>query len=460
MSDEQIDQIVAADDFYLEVDQESEIVGTEMSVGDEGMKITTVPAIEVLSKVQLETQAIAKLRNEENIAAAQHFDEVSFSFGANVPCSDDDEEKKLPQPIALANSNRQQQSNRESISDSWVSYSSVGVENIIIDVGEEGRANPTSLDQLLQLVVKAPAQPDWIKLIVDELGFRQEKVDTLVETHYVQSAAEFLDAFAPDKENGLHQHKFMSKNDKTTKPVAEMTEEEKKEYEANNICKVCDKESKKHVTYSVCKICCEMYPLEEMFTLIACGHEYCIQCVRAHLEKLIEGCEVSKLKCLDYECQMTFFDEELKQVLNDEMFAKMKRFLLALKVARDDDLFYCPNTKCGESLSQKELKKENKKGNLTCKHCQTSICRKCLLTTHDGKKCTLSNDTKFRLWATRGVGVKNCPICGARTQKNDGCNHMHCGRCQTDWCWICNQVANELHYELTFKNLFKGCPGL
>ena len=182
--------------------------------------------------------------------------------------------------------------------------------------------------------------------------------------------------------------------------------------------------------------------------------------MRAHLEKLIESCEVSKLKCLDYECQMTFLEDELKQVLNDEMFSKMQRFLLALKVARDDDLFYCPNVKCGESLSQKELKKINKKSNLTCKHCQTGICRKCLLTAHDGKKCTQSNDTKFRLWATRGVGVKNCPVCQARTQKNDGCNHMHCGRCQTDWCWICNQVANELHYEMTFKNLFKGCPGL
>ena len=77
------------------------------------------------------------------------------------------------------------------------------------------------------------------------------------------------------------------------------------------------------MTYSVCKVCCEMYPLDEMFTLIACGHEYCIQCVRAHLEKLIESCEVSKLKCLDYECQMTFLEDELKQVLNDEMFTKM-----------------------------------------------------------------------------------------------------------------------------------------
>lgn len=40
-------------------------------MGDEGMKMTVVPAIEVLSKVQLETQAIANLRNEEGKAAAE-----------------------------------------------------------------------------------------------------------------------------------------------------------------------------------------------------------------------------------------------------------------------------------------------------------------------------------------------------------------------------------------------------
>ena len=102
---------------------------------------------------------------------------------------------------------------------------------------------------------------------------------------------------------------------------------------------------------------------------------------------------------------------------------------MALKVARDEDLFYCPYLDCEAPQSQKELRKKNKKGHLKCDKCAKEICRKCLLVSHDGKPCAKSNDTKFRLWATRGVGVKNCPVCGARTQKNDGCNHMHCARC-------------------------------
>ena len=63
--------------------------------------------------------------------------------------------------------------------------------------------------------------------------------------------------------------------------------------------------------------------MEKMFTLMQCAHEFCQECVRAHLEKLIEGCEVSKLKCLDYECPATFVDDELKQILSEEKYVRM-----------------------------------------------------------------------------------------------------------------------------------------
>lgn len=57
-----------------------------------------------------------------------------------------------------------------------------------------------------------------------------------------------------------------------------------------------------------------------MFFMSACGHNYCRECVRGHLEKLINTCEVSKLKCLDYECRETFTEDEIRLVLSDESF--------------------------------------------------------------------------------------------------------------------------------------------
>ena len=35
---------------------------------------------------------------------------------------------------------------------------------------------------------------------------------------------------------------------------------------------------------------------------------------------------------------------------------------------------------------------------------------------------------------------------------------MSCSRCNAQWCWICEQLINEEHYEMTWKNVLTGCP--
>lgn len=70
-------------------------------------------------------------------------------------------------------------------------------------------------------------------------------------------------------------------------------------------CLICNKPEASHATFAPCPVCYEMSTVEQMFTL-KCGHSYCLPCTRSHLEKLITECEVSKLKCLDYECRETF----------------------------------------------------------------------------------------------------------------------------------------------------------
>lgn len=179
--------------------------------------------------------------------------------------------------------------------------------------------------------------------------------------------------------------------------------------------------------------------------------------MRDYLKNLVSECNLGKLKCLDYHCQNVISAEMAKKALDEQTYIKFIRFRKAIEVDLNQDLLRCPS--CEELLNKKQLSKQKlANGNWACSECRHEICRKCMLSAHAGAKCPSENDSAFKLWAVGSAGVKNCPKCGARTQKSDGCNHMTCHRCRANWCWICGQLINELHYEPT--RIFTGCPSL
>ena len=46
--------------------------------------------------------------------------------------------------------------------------------------------------------------------------------------------------------------------------------------------------------------------------------------------------------------------------------------------------------------------------------------------------------------------VSFCPMCRTRIEKNRGCNHMTCGFCKYEFCWVCgaSAVHGENHFEI------------
>ena len=61
---------------------------------------------------------------------------------------------------------------------------------------------------------------------------------------------------------------------------------------------------------------------------------------------------------------------------------------------------------------------------------------------HPPGECPVPEPTLFerfrhRVWLT--LHTIKCTRCGRHIEKNGGCNHMSCQRCNADWCWLCNK---------------------
>lgn len=58
----------------------------------------------------------------------------------------------------------------------------------------------------------------------------------------------------------------------------------------------------------------------------------------------------------------------------------------------------------------------------------------------DGKS-TGAEEVATKLWFN--ANTKKCPRCGATIEKDEGCNHMTCGNCKHDFCWMCMRPWSE-----------------
>lgn len=108
--------------------------------------------------------------------------------------------------------------------------------------------------------------------------------------------------------------------------------------------------------------------------------------------------------------------------------------------------------------------KQNKHNQYSkCDICGYEFCFKCLRNRgeHEEKNCEEylkemeKKDEKILLDVYGKNNIKKCPHCGLPTNKNSGCNHMKCFKCNGEWCWLCNEkIINlggsdyPLHYKL------------
>eukprot|EP00817_Percolomonadidae_sp_ATCC50343_P002563 CAMPEP_0117423002 /NCGR_PEP_ID=MMETSP0758-20121206/3738_1 /TAXON_ID=63605 /ORGANISM="Percolomonas cosmopolitus, Strain AE-1 (ATCC 50343)" /LENGTH=460 /DNA_ID=CAMNT_0005205979 /DNA_START=1132 /DNA_END=2511 /DNA_ORIENTATION=+ len=269
-----------------------------------------------------------------------------------------------------------------------------------------------------------------------------------------------------------------------------------------------------------CGICFEddLKP-EEMYIIDECLHKFCLNCMKMYVSNKIQSAETDAIRCP--ECNRTMKVPEIIQLIhlcnNQSLMEKFEKFSLTKALSNMENLIHCPNSQCNNAmivpadsspqngsttdsstlsqpvfdsnyhprytqhqyeyevslpndnstlvqLDSDEEEIKNPPRIVTCTECSSRICSSCGLFEHTNITCekaiASSKDSSYED-AKKEFGIKSCPGCQADTQQNNGCNHMTCVRCGTNWCWNCQANLGkgkdyQAHFSVT--TFFGGCP--
>jgi len=217
-----------------------------------------------------------------------------------------------------------------------------------------------------------------------------------------------------------------------------------------------EKSAFEHVTseQSECTVCCENGPLNERK---CCQYKVCNSCVNTYIQTQIKQCcGQIQIECLNSKCTKLIHRDEINERMKKLDKDALKIYLKFLIDAnKDSNCKTCPRCSHVMSITNfAEIKKRPTKSKLKfnsapkltkvqCNECQLVWCFQCHAPWHDGITCNefRKGDRMLKYWASEvHYGQQNaqlCPKCKIYIQRTNGCDHMVCTFCQTDFCYKC-----------------------
>ena len=228
--------------------------------------------------------------------------------------------------------------------------------------------------------------------------------------------------------------------------------ENKKESELDEKDPIIDVEQQENNDDNQCLICyIELTEEEKIKNALKCNHKFCDECWFEYFKEQINNSKVSEIRCMNKGCNTIINGDFITQhiSIDEKLLEKYGRFLKKLDVLKNPNKKFCPIPNC-EGIA--ERKKEQEKY-VKCDQGH-EFCFICLKERQGKKKCQNEIDKDFLLWKKDKI-VKKCPQCQMYVEKNHGCNHITCARCQYQWCWLCRGKYTDNHFSVG-----GGCNGL
>uniref|UniRef100_A0A8I5TMT6 E3 ubiquitin-protein ligase RNF217 n=2 Tax=Pongo abelii TaxID=9601 RepID=A0A8I5TMT6_PONAB len=200
----------------------------------------------------------------------------------------------------------------------------------------------------------------------------------------------------------------------------------------------------------MCRVCLEDKPIKP---LPCCKKAVCEECLKVYLSAQVQLGQV-EIKCPITECFEFLEETTVVYNLTHEDSIKYKYFLELGRI--DSSTKPCPQCKHFTTFKKKghipTPSRSESKYKIQCPTCQFVWCFKCHSPWHEGVNCKeyKKGDKLLRHWASEiEHGQRNaqkCPKCKIHIQRTEGCDHMTCSQCNTNFCYRCGERYRQLRF--------------
>ncbi|XP_055358441.1 cullin-9 isoform X2 [Betta splendens] len=207
---------------------------------------------------------------------------------------------------------------------------------------------------------------------------------------------------------------------------------------------------------STCPVCLgPQTPFLEPVPLLSCMHYCCRSCWQEYLTARIEQNLVMNCNCPITYCLAQPTSAFFLNILTDkDTIAKYENASLRGYVECCSNLTWCTNPQGCDQI----LCKENMGSMGTCSKCCWSSCFNCNFPeAHYPASCSHMSQWMDDGGYYEGMSMeaqskhlaklisKRCPSCQAQIEKNEGCLHMTCAKCNHGFCWRCLKPWKPTH---------------
>ncbi len=172
-----------------------------------------------------------------------------------------------------------------------------------------------------------------------------------------------------------------------------------------------------------CIVCGDEQHREELVR--PCEHGYCDSCLQAGFKNALAS--KTPFKC----CKKVLSIHGCPGLL-PQFVKEYEEMTLELSTPNP---VYCFNARCAVFLPPRVMVGDV----ATCEKCKSQTCRHCRRRTHPGTFCQEDKETEAVKDLAKKKGWKTCPGCNHLIERQSGCLHMVCSRCQTAFCYRCSK---------------------